>query len=280
MAVARRSVAAARRVPSTGAGSRRRWYRTPSFVAGMVDPRGDRPDGDLRAAASRSTTRPTRTCCTRWQGPGERASAGHRRPRARRLVAAALRRAHRPAGGVPRRAAAVHHRDDARAARRLLRRPVRLARELARQRRGGVPVLRADHRARVRARPGHAQHLHRDHDRRLGLLHADHPRGGAQRRSGATTCWPRAPAGCRRRASWSATCCPTWSRRRSCSRCSDIVLDILAIVTLGYLGLGVQPPDARLGPDDRPTGRPTSPRAGSSSRSRASRWSSPRSGSR
>ncbi len=32
---------------------------------------------------------------------------------------------------------------------------------------------------------------------------------------------------------------------------SDIVLDILCIVTLGYVGLGIQPPDARLGRHDR-----------------------------
>ncbi len=32
---------------------------------------------------------------------------------------------------------------------------------------------------------------------------------------------------------------------------SDIVLDILAIVTLGYLGLGVQPPTPDWGQDDR-----------------------------
>ena len=32
---------------------------------------------------------------------------------------------------------------------------------------------------------------------------------------------------------------------------SDIVLVIVAVVTLGYLGLGVQPPDAGLGRDDQ-----------------------------
>ena len=32
---------------------------------------------------------------------------------------------------------------------------------------------------------------------------------------------------------------------------SDIVLDILLIVTLGYLGLGIQPPTPDWGDDDR-----------------------------
>ncbi len=61
--------------------------------------------------------------------------------------------------------------------------PGRLLRRLGRHRhhapgrhRGRVPVLRAGHRAGVRARPGPAQHLHRDHARRLGLLRPDHPR--------------------------------------------------------------------------------------------------------
>ena len=38
---------------------------------------------------------------------------------------------------------------------------------------------------------------------------------------------------------------------------SDIVLVILAIVTLGYLGLGVPAADAGLGPDDRRRARPS-----------------------
>ena len=53
---------------------------------------------------------------------------------------------------------------------------------------------------------------------------------------------------------------------------SDIVMDIMAIVTLGYLGLGIAPPTAEWG-SMITTARSSSPRSGSRQRSRAS-WSS------
>ena len=127
--------------------------------------------------------------CQHAAGPVQHALARHRRPRPRRLVAARLRRAHRPARRVPRRAVPVHDRHVDRPARRLLRRLGRHAHELARQRRRRVPVLRADHRARLRAR---------------------------LRARATSTSRSRSSAGCRTRASSAARC----SSRSGASTCS------------------------------------------------------------
>ena len=59
----------------------------------------------------------------------------------------------------------------------------RHGRQLAGQHRRRLPLLRPDHRARLRARPGNAEHLHRDHHRRLGLVRADRARRGARRQA-------------------------------------------------------------------------------------------------
>ena len=159
-------------------GFRRRWYRTPSFVAGSSILGAIVLLALVRAA--RDDPRPRNPGpAAHPRGPVAGAPARHRRPRPRRLVAPGLRRAHRPPGRIPRRALPVRDRDARRPGRRLLRRRRRHAHELARQRRRRVPVLRADHRARLRARIRDSQHLHRDHDRRLGVVHADRARRGA-----------------------------------------------------------------------------------------------------
>ena len=114
-------------------------------------------------------------------GPLVEPPVRHRRARARCLVASRLRRAHGPASRLPRGALPVRDRHDDRARRRLLRPLVRHHHELGREHRRRLPVLRARDRARVRTRVRDAQHLHRDHDRRLGLVHAHRARRGSRR---------------------------------------------------------------------------------------------------
>ena len=91
----------------------------------------------------------------------------------------------------------------------LLRRPGRHGRELARQRRRRVPVLRADHRARLRARaPGRATSTSRSRSS-AGCRTRGSSAARCSSRSGASTCSrPGRPAS-RTRASSSATCCRT-----------------------------------------------------------------------
>ena len=66
----------------------------------------------------------------------------------------------------------------------------------ARRRRGRLPVLRAGHRAGLRARPGRAQHLHRDHRRGLGRPTRGSSAARSSWPSGRTTCWRPAREGC------------------------------------------------------------------------------------
>ena len=54
-----------------------------------------------------------------------------------------------------------------------------------------------------------AQHLHRDHDRRLGLVHAHRPRRGARREAARLRPRGASRADSRTRGSSSATCCRT-----------------------------------------------------------------------
>ena len=107
---------------------------------------------------------------------------------------------------------------------RVLRRLGGHGHHAARRHRGGVPVLRARHRPGLRARPGRAQHLHRDHGRGLGRLRADHPRrdpggqaaGLRDRRPGGRAVQPAhhapAPAAQRDHPGVHLLACPTSSR--------------------------------------------------------------------
>ena len=97
----RRAPAAA----SAAAGTARRRSSPASSILGH-----DRAAGDARAARHAGTTRSQQDLLHTLQGPSCEAPARHRRPRPRRLVAARLRRAHRPARRVPRRAVPVRDR--------------------------------------------------------------------------------------------------------------------------------------------------------------------------
>ena len=136
----------------------------------------------------------------------------------------------------------VHHRHADRPARRLLRRLVRHADELAREHRRRVPVLRADHRARLRAR----LRARATSTSRSRSSAGSRTRGSCAARcwsrSAASTCSPPRRAGSRTPASSFRHLLPNVITQAIVFSMSDIVLDILAIVTLGYLGLGVQPP--------------------------------------
>ena len=114
--------------------------------------------------------------------------------------------------------------------------------ELARQHRRRVPVLRADHRARLRARL---------RARATSTSRSRSSAGSRTRGSSAARCWSRSGATtCSRRKSGGLSdfrilfrhLLPNVITQAVVFAMSDIVLDILAIVTLGYLGLGVQPP--------------------------------------
>ena len=197
-----------RRAPAQA--SARRWYRTPSLrrrarrssasivllasAAPLITPlRPDRPGPAAHAAGARR----------RSTGSAPTSSAA---TSGRACVYGAP---HRPADRVPRRAPPVHASAPRSACSPATTAAGRHGRDAPRRRRRRLPVLRADHRARLRARPGRAQHLHRDHDRRLGVVRAHRPRRDPRRQAAGV----RARRACRRavgrRASSSATCCRT-----------------------------------------------------------------------
>ena len=137
----------------------------------------------------------------------------------RRLRPAALRRARSTCGSACWRSVPVRHRGHPRPDRRLVRRMGRRRADARRRHGDRLPVLRAGHRAGVRARPGDDEHLHRHHPRRLG---------GVLPASSAARCWwPRSRSTPWRRTgqrpadvrgSCCGTCCPTSCCRRSSSR--------------------------------------------------------------
>ena len=103
------------------------------------------------------------------------------------------------------------------------------------------PVLRAGHRPRLRPRARRTQHLHRHHDRGLGLLRAHH--------SGEILVAKQQDYVLAARSAGFGTpriivrhLLPNVITQAIVFATADVVLDILAIVTLGYLGLGVPPP--------------------------------------
>ena len=94
------------------------------------------------------------------------------------------------------------------------------------------------------------------HDLMIGVLGIPglHPRGPGRDAhaiaSANSSGGPRARRH-RSRASWCASCCPTWRCRCWPSFCSGVAVTIVVEGALSFLGLGVPPPAAELGQHDR-----------------------------
>ena len=113
------------------------------------------------------------------------------------------------------------------------------------------PFYVLHHRPGLRARPGRAEHLHRDHAGRLGRPTRASSAARSWWPSGRTTCSPPGRAACPTCASCGRHLLPNVISQAIIYAMSDIVQDILAIVTLGYFGLGIPPPTPDLGIDDQ-----------------------------
>ena len=92
-----------------------------------------------------------------------------------------------------------------------------------------------------------SEHLHRDHRWSAGCPTPASSAARSWSPSGRTTCWPRSPAACPNLRIMGRHLLPNVITQAIIYAMSDIVQDILAIVTLGYLGLGIPPPTADWG---------------------------------
>ena len=221
---------------------RSRWYRQPTLMAGLVIT-GLILFLVIAAPLLTSYNPDTQNFAATLQGPSAHHLLGTDQLGRDTWTPAALRRADRPADRVHRRAAAVRARHDRRQPGRLLRRLGGHRHHAIGRHRRRVPVLRADHRPGLRARPGRAQHLHRDHAGRLGVVRPHHPRPDPGRQASGVRGSPRSRAACPAARIMARHLLPNVISQAIVYALSvDIEQDILAIVTLSYLGLGIQPP--------------------------------------
>ena len=131
--------------------------------------------------------------------------------------------------------------------RRLLRRLGRQRHHAGRGRVLRLPALHPRHRAGLRSRLGRAEHLSRHRARLVGLLLQDRAwRGDRGSSSGVRPGGPaRRPEPCTRVLGRHIG--PNVISQAITYAMSDIVMDIMVIVTLGYLGLGITPPTPEWG---------------------------------
>ena len=106
------------------------------------------------------------------------------------------------------------------------------------------------------------EHLPGDRRGLLGLLRQDRARGAARGQEAGLRRRPPGSAACRTAGSCSGTSGRTSCRQALIYAMSDIVMDIMAIVTLGYLGARHRAADRGMGRDDRSTARSSSPPCG------------------
>ena len=110
-----------------------------------------------------------------------------------------------------------------------------------------VSALRAGDRDRRLARPRHRQSLPRLRAGRLDLVRAHRPRRGPGRRGAPNTCRRRALLGYSHARMMLRHILPNVITPAIVFMMSDVVLTILAVTSLGFLGLGIQPPTPEWG---------------------------------